>query len=146
MNAHQHRKLPPTRSGRLFYVAAMTAALIVGALQMYQVHAGFLTNYGADVFGTAWMYTMTRLGRTVVQRGRTTTPGVAAGSVFLLCAVSEYGQRLHLVPGHYDPYDLLAFAATVIACVAVDRGARSFVQAPVEVPQHAAPPNSIKPE
>ena len=43
----------------------MTTALAIGALQMFHIRAGFVTNYGADVFGTAWLYGMFRQGRTI---------------------------------------------------------------------------------
>src|SRR5262249_45933813 len=110
-----------TRAGRIFYAVAISTALAIGALQMYHVRGGILTNYGADVFGTAWLYAMTRLGRTVIQRGRTAGAGISAGIVFLLCAVSELGQRVHLVPGHYDPYDIVAYAVTAGTCWVIDR-------------------------
>jgi hypothetical protein len=105
----------------------MISALAVGALEMYRVHGGLVTDYGADVFGTAWLYAMTRLGRTVFQRGRTVSPETAATVVFLLCAASEVGQRLHLVPGTYDSYDLLAYLLSVVACCFIDRRILPFV-------------------
>lgn len=40
-------------AGRAFHLGSVVLALGVGALQMFQVRGGFLTNYGADVFGTA---------------------------------------------------------------------------------------------
>lgn len=111
----------PTRAGRIFYRAAIATALAVGALQMYRVHGGLLTDYGADVFGTAWLYALARQGRTIFQRGRTLSSGSAAIIVFLLCALSEFGQRWHIVPGRFDPFDLAAYALTLIACWALDR-------------------------
>ena len=59
-----------TRS-RLAYAAIMTTALAIGALQMLRVRGGVITDYGADVFGTAWLYAMFRQGRTIFQRGST---------------------------------------------------------------------------
>jgi hypothetical protein len=115
------RRSSTTRAGRAFYTAAISTALAVGALQMYHVHGGLLTDYGADVFGTAWLYAMIRLGRTIFQRGRTTDAPTAAVIVFVLCVVSELGQRVHLVPGHFDPYDIVAYCVTVTACVGLDR-------------------------
>ncbi|HET7041999.1 MAG TPA: hypothetical protein VFI13_08260 [Gemmatimonadales bacterium] len=110
-----------TRGGRAFFTGAMATALLVGALQMYRVHGGLLTDYGADLFGTAWLYAMVRQGRTVVRRGRILTPEVAAALVFAGCAASEFGQRWHLVPGHFDPMDLLTYALAVVACAFLDR-------------------------
>jgi hypothetical protein len=88
---------------------------------MYHVHGGILTDYGADVFGTAWLYAMTRQGRTIIQRGRTLSADSSASIVFGLCAVSEFGQKWHLMPGRFDPYDLGAYAATLLACWALDQ-------------------------
>ena len=93
---------------------------MVGALQMYRFHGGLLTDYGADIFGTAWLYAMTRLGRTVIQRGRTVGPGSAATIIFVLCTISEFGQKVHLVPGNFDPYDIVSFAVTLLGCWLID--------------------------
>lgn len=111
----------------MFFGVTAALALTVGLLQTFRVHGGWLTNYGADVFGTAWLYAMTRTGRTIVQRGRAVAAWLAAAFVFAGCAASEFGQRLHVVPGHFDWYDIAAFAFTVLACVALDRWAGPFV-------------------
>ena len=99
----------------------MTAALGIGALQMFHVRGGVITNYGADVIGTAWLYAMFRQGKTVVQRGSPWSVMITAAFVFTSCVVSEVGQRLRIVPGVFDPLDILAFAATVMTCAALDR-------------------------
>lgn len=104
-----------------FYVGAMGVALAIGALQAFRVRAGWVTNYGADVFGTIWLYAMFRQGRTVFQRGRRLGAGATALVVFAGCAASEFGQRWHVVPGVFDPLDLAAFAVSVGACWLVDR-------------------------
>jgi hypothetical protein len=129
----RHPELPPlvTRTGRAFYVAMTGTALAVGALQMYHVHAGLLTDYGADLFGTAWLYAMARSGRTIFQRGRVISATSAATIVFGLCTISEFGQRMHLVPGRYDPYDIATYAVAVLACWAFDR--RFPLVAPLQV-------------
>jgi hypothetical protein len=108
----------------------MLAALAIGGLQMFRIPAGVLTDYGADVFGTAWLYAMTRLGWTVFQRGRPAGTNAAAAVIFALCTLSEVGQRVHLVPGHFDPYDIVAFAAGIAACLACERVLGPFVDAP----------------
>jgi hypothetical protein len=120
MTATDEARQPVTRAGRVFYNVALSTALAVGALQMYRVRGGLLTDYGADVFGTAWLYAITRSGRTILQRGRTVSAGSAATIVFVLCVVSEFGQKLHFVPGRYDPYDIAAYAASVVACWMID--------------------------
>jgi len=98
----------------------MTLALAVGALQMFRVHGGWLTNYGADLFGTAWLYMMFREGRTVFQKGTPMRAVATALFVFAGCAASEFGQRAHVVPGRFDWLDLVAYAAAVAACLALD--------------------------
>jgi hypothetical protein len=108
-------------AGALLYLVVMVSALGIGALQMFRVNAGFLTNYGADVIGTAWFYAMFRQGRTVFTRGRRLPPGTVAGLVLTGCVGTEYAQRLRLFPGVFDPFDLLAFAVSVFACLALDR-------------------------
>ena len=112
--------MPRTQSGRVFYYVALTAALAVGALQMFRVRGGLLTDYGADVFGTAWLYAMTRQGSTIVQRGRIASPVVAAAVVLACCVLSEFGQRVGVVPGRFDPYDLAAYGFTTLACCWLD--------------------------
>jgi hypothetical protein len=64
---------------------------------------------------------MFRQGRTIFRRGIIVADWHTALFVFAGCAVSEFGQRYHLVPGRFDCYDLLAYAVTVLACVAIDR-------------------------
>jgi hypothetical protein len=119
--------LSPTRIGRSFYQASMSSALLIGGLQMFHIRAGFLTNYGADLLGTAWLFAMTRLGWTVVQGGRPTSSATAAAVIFVLCSVSELGQLVRLVPGRYDPYDIGAFALAIGACLALERILGPFV-------------------
>src|SRR5262245_45885111 len=126
--------LYPTRTGRLVYRAAMLSALVIAALQMFRVRAGMLTDYGADVLGTAWLYAMTRLGWTVFQRRRPTTALIAAAIVFALCVISELGQRAGVVPGRYDPYDIVAFAIGISACLVLERALGSFVAPPTRAP------------
>ena len=119
-------------AGRVFYAAMMIAALAIGALQTFHVRAGILTNYGADVFGTAWLYDMFRQGRTIFGRGRAMSAVATAAFVFIGCAGSEFAQALDLVSGVFDPLDLLAFALSVIACYMLDQrldfGARHLRQ------------------
>jgi hypothetical protein len=111
-----------TIAARVFYNTMMVIALVIGALQAFQVKAGWVTNYGADVFGTAWLYGLFRQGRTVLQRGRGGMgAGATAAFVFAGCAGSELLQAFKLIPGVFDPLDLAAFAVTVVACYLLDR-------------------------
>lgn len=128
-----------TFAGRAFYASAFTTSLVIGGLQMYRVHAGVLTDYGADVFGTLWLYAMVRLGRTVVQRGRTVQPVPTAAVVFGLCTLSELGQLVGIVPGHYDPFDIVAFLAAVAASVVIERWMGPFAAWPPAVASASNP-------
>ena len=110
-----------TRAGRRFYAASIATALVVGGLEMYRVRGGLLTDYGADLFGTAWLYAMTRLGRTILQRGRMMAAAPAGLLIFAVCTASELGQRLGLVPGRYDPWDIVTYALAILLCWGVDR-------------------------
>jgi hypothetical protein len=105
--------------GATFYAVAVSLSLAVGALQMARVHGGWLTNYGADVFGTAWLYALARQGRTFLRRA-TLAPWQAAAIVFTCCAASEFAQRAGVLSGVFDPLDLAAYAATVVACAGLD--------------------------
>ena len=107
-------------TGRAFYLCSVTTALLVGALQMFHVRAGVLTNYGADVFGTAWLYAIFRQGKALYPR-RVLSPELTSAIVFIGCAVSELGQRWRFVPGTFDPMDLVAYGVAVAICWFVDR-------------------------
>ena len=109
-------------AGRAFYVGSRALALGVGALQMYLVRSGFVTNCGADVVGTARLNAMFWRGTTVLQRGRRLSPEVTATVVLAGCAGSEFAQRSHVVPGVFDPLDLLAFGLSTLVCYSIDRG------------------------
>jgi hypothetical protein len=99
----------------------MAMAMVIGALQMFHVRGGFVTDYGADVLGTAWFYAMLRQGSTVLQRGRRLSPEVTAALVLLGCVGSEFGQQWRMVPGVFDPLDLLAYGVSVLVCYGIDR-------------------------
>ncbi|BCS32451.2 hypothetical protein TBR22_A16650 [Luteitalea sp. TBR-22] len=84
---------------------------------MQHVRGGWITNYGADVFGTAWVYAIVRQGRTTF-RWPAMAPWVAGAFVLAGCVATEVAQRW--LPGTFDPYDLVAFTATIVGCVALD--------------------------
>ena len=107
-------------AGRVFYIASVTTALIVGGLQALRVRGGFVTNYGADIFGTAWLYAIFRQGRVLFQRGRFLSPSATSAIVMAGCVGSEFGQKLRWVPGTFDWLDIAAYVATVLACYVCD--------------------------
>ena len=106
--------------GDVFFYGSMAAALCIGGLQMIRVRGGLLTDYGADLLGTIWLYAMFRQGRTIFLRRRQLSAGSAAGLVFLGCTASEFAQKLHWLPGVYDPTDILTYALAVTVCFVCD--------------------------
>jgi hypothetical protein len=88
---------------------------------VHQVHAGILTDYGADVFGVGWVYVPIRIGRTIFGRRFSMD---APGAAVIVCVASvawELAERVHLIPGTYDPYDIVAYAVAATLCWSVDR-------------------------
>jgi hypothetical protein len=112
---------------RIFDLLAWGAFIGVGALQMGHVHAGFVTNYGADVVCPALLYVLVRR-RTMVPFNllhMRPPPGAAAACILIPCFVWEVLQRYDLsgtplafARGHFDPLDLVAYAVGV-AVVAI---------------------------
>jgi hypothetical protein len=93
----------------------------IGGLQMYRVNAGFLTNYGADLFAPPYLYFAFRLGRLRMR------PRVALLTIFGGCALWEWSQRydwagtpLVIARGTFDPLDLAAYAVGLLACYLAD--------------------------
>lgn len=104
--------------------------LLVGGLQMYRIPAGFLTNYGGDIAGPLFLYGSLRQGKTIFHHFWKRVPGpVFSGlSLFAACAAWEIcqlfdlaGTPLVITRGHFDPFDLLAYAGTVAVCMLGDR-------------------------
>jgi hypothetical protein len=108
----------------------LTAVFIgTAALNLLHVHAGFFTNYAADLAVPAWLY--------VIMRGlagrRTTlffapwigaTPERAAIVLFVASAASELSQHWWprgFLAGHFDPFDIAAYAIGIGSCYVFDR-------------------------
>jgi uncharacterized membrane protein len=116
-----------TRSGRLFYLVVMLPALLCAGLELDRIHAGVVTGYGADFFGTAWAYVIIRFRRTDRFPWRWAASQVyVAAAVFAVGTASEYAQRLHLISGTYDPFDILTFAVALVACVVLEHSLGPF--------------------
>lgn len=93
-------------------------ALVVGALQMYRVDAGFLTAYGADFFGPIALYASLRANGTILRRlvPRPPSPYASAAIVIAGCVAWEWCQRydfsgtpLMITRGTFDLYDIVAY-------------------------------------
>jgi hypothetical protein len=95
-------------------------------MQNHRIHTGFITNYGSDIVGTAWAWWIARrqyermLGKPRVFGA----PRPAELAVLLVLGAGlayEAAKRFHLNPGTFDPLNLVAYAATIAFCYAVER-------------------------
>jgi len=113
-----------SRRLRLFLNAYMLVVFVgIGGLQMYRVDAGWWTSYGADLLAPPYLYLMLRSGR--LRLGPRTALAIVLGGCFLWEWLQRYdlsGTPLAITRGAFDPYDLLAYAAGLLACHAVDLG------------------------
>ena len=105
-------------------------ALAVGALQMYRVNAGVLTAYGADFFGPIALYASLRANGTLLRRffSRPPSPAVSAAIVIIGCVAWEWCQRydfsgtpLLITRGTFDPYDIVAYFASVVVAFITEK-------------------------
>jgi hypothetical protein len=102
----------------IYFVAVFVG---IGGLQMYRVNAGFLTNYGADLFAPPYLYLMLRGGRFHL-RSLAAITTVLAG-----CFLWEWMQRydlsgtpLAITRGSFDPFDLLAYTVGLVVTFVID--------------------------
>ncbi|MBD3299126.1 MAG: hypothetical protein GF341_10760 [candidate division Zixibacteria bacterium] len=114
---------------RWMYYAGLIAKVGVVALQMTGVRGGFITSYGADMAGPVWMYTALRRRVTVLRYLYRPLPSPVLTAVFVflvgtvweLCQTVDLGAVIRQITrGRFDPYDIVAYAASLIACVIVD--------------------------
>ena len=96
--------------------------IAIGLLQMKRIHVGVFTDYGADVVCPALLFVLTRQGKSLLRHIglRQDRPMLIAAGVFGLSAAWEVAQRLHWIPGTFDPYDLLAYAIGVTVPMLID--------------------------
>jgi hypothetical protein len=128
-----------TRLGRLCYIASMAAALVCAGLELYHVHGGIVTDYGADLFGTMWFYAIIRLRRSDrFSRGWAASPASVAAVTFVLGTASEIAQRVGVLRGTYDVFDIFTFALAVIACATLE-----YVIGPFRAPERRAAPAAL---
>lgn len=109
----------------------MTGFLLAAGLNLLRVQAGFLTSHLADLTVPALLYVIsrglvpTRPGASVrLMRWLGRTPERAAVSFFAASAVTELSQiwwPRGWFAGSFDPWDLAAFAAGILACYGLDK-------------------------
>lgn len=90
---------------------------------MYKVHLGLFTSQGADVFAPALIYFITRDGKSVLRHVgvNPSKPAMVAAAVAVLCVGWEILQKMDIIPGVFDWYDLLAYALGILGSYLIDR-------------------------
>jgi hypothetical protein len=110
----------------LLFVAMVGA----GVLNVLHVRGGFLTNHLADLTIPAWLYIASRglhtrsPRRTLIRRTLGRSAEFAAVSLFAASAATEVSQRFWphgVFPGRFDPLDLAAYAAGLLACYVAEQ-------------------------
>lgn len=116
---------------RLAYWMLMAAFLLTAALNLLHVRAGFLTNHLADLTVPALLYVLSRglvpgrrpfLLRLMPWLGR--TPESAATFFFLASSATELSQLYWprgFFAGRFDPWDIVAYGAGLLACYGCDK-------------------------
>lgn len=121
--------VPNQHASRFFDFFAWSAFIGIGALQMEHVRGGVVTNYGADLVCPALLYVLARRGTMIpfnLLHVRAQS-AVAAAFVLIPCFAWELLQRydlsgtpLAVTRGHFDPFDLIAYAVGVGAVLLPD--------------------------
>lgn len=124
------REHPSRRRYRFFLnLLALVAFAGIGGMQMFGVDGGPVTNFGADLLAPPILYFSTREGYGSRRNGRVWRMGPLGSLllVFGLCALWEVAQMfdfsgtpLAVTRGTFDPLDLLAYAAGLVAAYYVD--------------------------
>src|SRR5271170_4760696 len=96
--------------------------IAIGAIQSKHIRLGFITDYGADIVCPALLYVTARQGKSLLRYVglRPERPVMIAAGVFVLSVGWEIGQKLHWIPGVYDPLDIFAYALGVGATYLID--------------------------
>ncbi len=123
-------------------VAILAPIAYIIHLQRGGQHPGWLTSYGADVLGTAWIWWGWR--RTVFARARAPAEATVV-TVLLLGVVWEWCQRFDLsgtilsgTQGTFDPWDIVAYAVTLAGCYALERLLQRRAQAAARTAESGA--------
>jgi hypothetical protein len=115
---------------RVAHYLLFAAFLGTAALNMLRIRGGFFTNYAADLAVPAWLYVASRgshslSGRqTFLQRAIGRTPELAALSLFIASALTEFSQLIWphgFFAGRFDPLDIAAYASGLAVCYAADK-------------------------
>lgn len=113
---------------RVAWYALTAAFLLSAALNLLHVRGGFLTSHLADVAVPAWLYVHAR-GLSpappprLLHRLLGATPWQAAALLLAAGAATELSQAVWphgIFAGTFDPFDVVAFAAGLAACMVAD--------------------------
>lgn len=119
------------RRWTIAYWILSAAFILTTALNLLHVRAGFLTNYLADLTLPAWLYILSRglmpgrssfAWRWMPWIGR--TPESAAIFFFLASSATEVSQIIWpkgFFAGRFDPWDIAAYGAGLLACYLSDK-------------------------
>lgn len=118
------------RAWLVTYWSLFVAFLGTAALNMLGMRAGFFTNHAADLVVPAWLYVASRglhssSGRTtLIQRTVGSSPELAASSLLVASAITEFSQLVWprgLFSGRFDWWDLAAYASGLAFCYVLDK-------------------------
>ena len=118
------------RAWRAAFYLLFVAMVGAGVLNVRHIRGGFLTNHLADLTIPAWLYIVSRglhtrnPRRTLIRRTVGRSAELAAVSLFVASAATEVSQLFWphgVFPGRFDPLDLVAYAAGLLACYAAER-------------------------
>jgi hypothetical protein len=118
------------RAWRATFYLLFVAMVGAGVLNVLRIRGGFLTNHLADLTIPAWLYIASRglhtqhPRRTLIRRTIGRSAEFAAVSLFAASAATEVSQFFWphgTFPGRFDPLDLVAYAAGLLACYAAER-------------------------
>jgi hypothetical protein len=103
--------------------------IAAAAANMARIRGGFLTNYAADLAVPAWLYVVLReqaaegrKHRLLPWAGRSAE--ATGAMIFTGAALTEFAQHFWprgVLPGTFDPLDIVAYAAGIAACYLSER-------------------------
>ena len=115
---------------KILHHVLLVVFLVTAALNMLDIHGGFLTNYAADLVVPAWLYVVTRglhpdrQQPTIIQKLFGRTPEIAASSLFIASTLTELRQRVWPngpFAGRFDIFDIVAYGVGLASCYAAEK-------------------------
>jgi hypothetical protein len=103
--------------------------IAVALLQMWNVRAGFISNYGADSIAPLMLYYSARTNKTLLSKLFKRTPSELQTllTLWFLCVLWEIAQKFDLsgtvliiTKGTFDYWAILAYTLTLILCYYLD--------------------------